>query len=605
MQTVGESILIRLMKWHPRGLTKAFWVIFLVLLAGILSVSFPVETKAQATSSSPQNPQPAPSQDAAKPASQSQAQEIASHDSPATFKVRVNLVFVRVVVRDPNGKVIPSLKKEDFQLADNRKLQVISTFAVETPRSQVATVKMDKDSGTAPTEGTAVKPAELPQRFISLFFDDLHLTTQDALLSRQAATKLFAAMQPSDRLSINTSSGQVQQDFTSDRGKLEETLRGILPRPLTNRSSSDCPPMTYYEAYQIIEVNDPTALQVATADAAACSGTSQGAAQIAQMAAQREYSAGDSETQFSFRNLDGLIARMRSLPGQRIIIMMSPGFFVTPTLHESGDIIDRATRANIVINAIDARGLYTSSAFDVTQSSMNPLRMQFISTEELAQSDVMAELADGTGGTFFHNRNDIDQGLLQAAEEPEVAYVLGFTPQNLKLDGKYHHLKVTLTGKQKWNLQARHGYFAPRGNVDAETLAKEEIRQAVYSQEELQDLPLDCQTQFFRIANGVRLAVVAHVATKGLKFARDGDRSKNNLTVATAIFDENGNLITALEKIIEMKLRDATLERINRSGISVKSTFDVQPGTFLVRVVVRDSQGAQMAAVNRGVVIPY
>lgn len=91
------------------------------------------------------------------------------------------------------------------------------------------------------------------------------------------------------------------------------------------------------------------------------------------------------------------------------------------------------------------------------------------------------------------------------------------------------------TGKQKWNLQARRGYFAPRGNTDAETLAKEEIRQAVYSQEELQDLPLDCQTQFFKIASGVCLAVVAHVTTRGLKCMRDGDRRKNNLTVATAI----------------------------------------------------------------------
>ena len=595
------------LKWQPRGLTKGFWV---VLLAGTLSALSPVQTKAQDPSSSSQtsssqSPQPALSHNTQKPVSQSQTQEIASHDSPATFKVHVNLVFVRVVVRDPNGKVIPNLKKEDFQLADNRKLQVISTFAVEIPGSHVATVKMDQDAGPAPTQGTPAKPSELPQRFITLFFDDLHLTTQDALLSRQAATKLLAAMQAGDRLSIYTSSGQVQQDFTGERAKLEETLQRILPRPLSNRSSSDCPPMTYYEAYQIVEINDATALQVATMDAASCMRTSQGAAQIAQMAAQREYSAGDSETQFSFRNLDGVIARMRSLPGQRIIIMMSPGFFVSPQLHEYGDIIDRATKANIVINSIDARGLYTARAFDVTESFTSPLRHAIRLTEELAQSDVMAELADGTGGTFFHNRNDIDQGLLQAAQEPEVSYVLGFTPQNLKLDGEYHHLKVTLTGKQKWNLQARHGYFAPRGNMDPETLAKEEIRQAVYSQEELQDLPLDCQTQFFKVAKGIRLAVVAHVTTNGLKFAREGDRSKNNLTVTTAIFDENGNLVTGLEKIIEMKLRDATLQHLNRAGISVKSTFDVQPGTFLVRVVVRDSEGAQMAAVNRGVVIPY
>ena len=56
--------------------------------------------------------------------------------------------------------------------------------------------------------------------------------------------------------------------------------------------------------------------------------------------------------------------------------------------------------------------------------------------------------------------------------------------------------------------------------------------------------------------------------------------------------------------MLSLKLRDATLERVNKAGISVKSSFDLQPGTFLVRVVVRDSEGAQMAAMNRGVVIP-
>jgi hypothetical protein len=86
------------------------------------------------------------------------------------------------------------------------------------------------------------------------------------------------------------------------------------------------------------------------------------------------------------------------------------------------------------------------------------------------------------------------------------------------------------------------------------TFAREEIQQAVFSQEELQDVPRDCQTQFFKVGNGIRLSVVAHITTKGLKFTRAGDRSKDNLTIATAIFDENGNLVTGVEKIVEMKL---------------------------------------------------
>jgi VWFA-related protein len=581
-----------------------------LLLCGILSATLLTEAQAQTPSGSPQAPSAATPPAAQQPASKTQNEEIVSHDSPATFKVRVNLVPVRVVVRDSNGKVVTNLKKEDFQLLDNRKLQIISSFSSETPGSHVPTVKMDADSGAAASEGTPVKAPDLPERFITLLFDDLHISTQDVLFSRQAAAKLFAAMHGGDRLSIFTTSGQVQQDFTADRDLLNEVLRGIIPRPISSHVSSDCPPMTFYEAYQIVEVNDPTALQVATQDAASCSGTTQGAQVMAQAAAQRELSTGESEINFSFRNIDALIKRMSALPGQRIIVLMSPGFFVTPSTRESGDVIERATRANIVINTIDARGLYVSSIFDASNSNAPTgptagIRTSFIQTEEFIQDDILGELADGTGGTFFHNRNDIDQGLLQAANEPEVSYLLGFAPQNLKLDGKYHHLKVTLTSKQKWALQARHGYFAPHGEKDPEATAKEEIQEAIFSQEEMRDLPLECQTQFFKSANGVRLSVVAHITTKGLKFVRAGDRSKDKLTVATAIFDENGSLLKGMEKIIEMQLKDATLERLNRSGVSVKTSFDLQPGTFLVRIVVRDSEGAQLAATNRGVVIPY
>ena len=562
-------------------------------------------SRAQTQAAPPQAPAPATPQGEQKPEAKSSNDEIVSHDSTATFKVRVNVVLVRVVVRDTQGKVVPNLNKEDFQLADNRKLKIISSFAVETAASHVPTVKVD--TGKEFSEGTPVKATELPQRFVTLYFDDLHLSTSDAMQSWQAARKLFGVMQAGDRLAIFTTSGQVKQEFTADRDKLEEALQRVVPRPISSGSASDCPPMTYYEAYQIIEANDSTALQIATQDAQRCVGNMPGAAQsLVQMAAQRELTTGNAQVQFAFQNLQALIRRMSALPGQRVIVMMSPGFFVTPSMRESSELIDRATKANVVINTIDARGLYVSRMYDVTnQAPPNALRAAFITAEETVQNDVLAELSDGTGGVFFHNRNDIDQGLLQAATQPEVSYVLGFTPQNLKLDGRYHHLKVTFTDKQKWSLQARHGYFAPRASTDPEAAAKEEIQQAIFSQEEMHELPIECQTQFFKNGNGVRLTVVARIEARGLKFRKAEDRNDDNLTIATVVFDENGNLLSGLEKILELRLKDATLERLNKTGLSVRSSFDLQPGAYLVRIVVRDSEGTQMAAMNRGVTIPY
>jgi len=78
----------------------------------------------------------------------------------------------------------------------------------------------------------------------------------------------------------------------------------------------------------------------------------------------------------------------------------------------------------------------------------------------------------------------------------------------------------------------------------------------------------------------------------------------HDLTVATAIFDENGNYVTGGEKIVQMKLLDLTYYRLSLSGLNLKTSFDVKPGTYLVRQVVRDSEGSQLAARNGAVVIP-
>ena len=74
--------------------------------------------------------------------------------------------------------------------------------------------------------------------------------------------------------------------------------------------------------------------------------------------------------------------------------------------------------------------------------------------------DVMSELAEGTGGTYFHNSNDLENGLKSLAAAPEVVYLLAISLKDVKHDGSYHSLKVRVA-KQGLKIQARRGYFAP------------------------------------------------------------------------------------------------------------------------------------------------
>src|ERR1700682_2955642 len=61
--------------------------------------------------------------------------EVSTRDTPPTFRVRVNLVLVRVVVRDSGGKGVTNLEKEKFYLFTNTKAQGIYLFSTETPET--------------------------------------------------------------------------------------------------------------------------------------------------------------------------------------------------------------------------------------------------------------------------------------------------------------------------------------------------------------------------------------------------------------------------------------------------------------------------------------
>lgn len=593
---------------------------FSLLLPGLLLISAaPIFAHPRA----PQDPPPAASstQPQAQPAkpqepASSENAEMSSRDTAPTFKVRVNLVLVRVVVRDSKGKIIPNLHKEDFQLFDNRKPQTISSFSVETPASHATTANSSIDAGNLDAASAAAAVAALPQRFVSVLFDDQHLVMTDLMFVRNAANKIYDSLAPSDRVSIDTTSGQTRQDFTSDHELLRKSLLGLLPRSPT-AGIHDCPDMSYYEADLIQNQNDPQAMAIATEDTVQCAFNGDERQQQAAQAmalAQAGVVVGreDSSTEYALRHMEEVLRRLSAMPGQRVVIFVSPGF-LTSTLHtEFSDVIDRATKSNIVVNTIDARGLYTSNPDgDIADPPTDSFRTagfkaSFRLAEQTANSDVLAQFADGTGGTFFHNRNDVDEGLREAAAAPTLTYLLGFSPQNLKLDGSLHTLKVSFAHKTNYQIQARHAYFAPRHVVDPAEAAKQEIQEAIFSQDEIRDLPVDVHTQFFKMTSSeARLAVVTHVEIKGMHFRKADGRNKDDLTVATAIFDQNGNYVTGAEKIVEMKLFDKTYDKLVQSGLNLKSSFSLKPGSYLVRQVVRDSEGAQLAARNGAVVIPY
>jgi len=76
------------------------------------------------------------------------------------------------------------------------------------------------------------------------------------------------------------------------------------------------------------------------------------------------------------------------------------------------------------------------------------------------------------------------------------------------------------------------------------------------------------------------------------------------VVLATGVFDSNGQLVDGKIKEITLKLEDATLQKMTQTGITVKTVFKVRPGAYIVRSVVRGSEGAQLTSQNITTEIP-
>jgi VWFA-related protein len=546
--------------------------------------------------------------------------EMTTHEETVTFKTAVNVVNVPVVVRDSKGQAVGNLTKEDFQLFDRGKLQTISKFTVEKAEGKETMVPAPAEPGQAKdveVAAPAVPTAVLPERFIGYLFDDVHVSNNDLAMARDAADRhMKTVLGPKVRAGIYTTSGQTMLDFTDDAEKLHEALYRLQPHPIADAVMRECPDLTYFWADRIRNQNDQEALRMAILDAQACSADQQSASMLVNAAIGRVIARYEHTAQVSLQVLRNAVQRMSVMPGKRTLVLVSPGFLtLIGSKNEESVIIDRAIRANVVINALDVRGLATEAkdvsrttgALQGTQlSSYVAYREQMDHEVFNAQSDVMAEVAAGTGGTFYHNSNDLVTGFQRVAGAPEYLYVLSFSPQNLKMDGTVHTLKVALApNPHHYDLDARRSYTAPKRLDDPVEAAKQEITDAIFSREEMRDIPLELHTEFFKAApDRVKLTVVTHVDLKPLKLRKAEGRNRDDLTVTTGIFDNNGNYVVGIQRGVELRLKDETFDKWIANGVTVRSNLEVKPGTYLVRVVVRDSEGQLMAARNGSVDIP-
>ena len=329
----------------------------------------------------------------------------AQEQSPQTFKSGVTMIEVPVVVRDRDGHAVGDLTKDDFQLFDNGKRVAIASFSVDKPGRQTIAGRSLPDPDGAAKPATAPAPIDVPERFITYFFDDRSLGGITILSGiRDAAAKQLNALQPGDRVAIVTSSCNAMQDFTNDRAKLLEALSRLQLAPP-----------------QVCRVSRVVVLQIEL--------------------------------------LKDVVKRMANLPGRREIILISGGFRIDYNrAAEWPDLIEAAVRSKVIINALDTGRVTESAGTGAAGMDNRPGRVGPYAYDATLPL-VLVDLARSTAGTYLAG-NDLGVNLRKLST-PESHYVLSFVP-SARADGKLHQLKVKLEKKGKFTVEARNGYYAPQ-----------------------------------------------------------------------------------------------------------------------------------------------
>jgi VWFA-related protein len=535
----------------------------------------------------------------------------AQEKTPATvptFESKVNLVLVPVVVRDRNGHAIGNLTRDDFRLLDSGKPQTISTFSAIRRTGEAQANSGDQPRQSQTTSAGSNAPPDRPRRYFSYIFDDLNIRFADMARVRAAALSHFQDnFQTPDLASIYTATGRLSLDFTADPDKLRDAVSKLRWGTVAGRGGMTCPDVSYYIADLVINKHDPLARSGLISHTAQCSHAPPLIVeQIALAAAEQRLMMGRQDTQLIFSTLRRAVRRLSTMPGKRIIVLASPGFFAqTPEARKAAaEILEFAASNEVIIDGLSVRGvIQAEEEEDVTgrqgfarrgpprASAPDQLWIYYRKESANADGDVMKDLADGTGGAFFHNNNDLRLGFARLTDAPEFSYVLGFAPAELKTDGAFHTLKVQLANARGMSVEARRGYYAVAPDLtDAKT--KAEIEDAVFSRENRNDIPVVLQLSYSKPKDTdvAKVMVAAKISATSLH---------DSLYVVVALFDADGAFVTQTAESTNLDLpTDAATAK--DPAVTLRWELPgIAPGDYLVRLVLRESKGTATTTISR------
>jgi len=582
-----------------------------------------------------------------------QTPALRAQDKPAppevTFQVEVNYVDVDVVVTDENGKFVPGLSREDFDVFEDGKPQKVDTFTyVEIPVApENAFVLGDRKVST----DSKTNRVPFSGRLFVIVLDDQDVSSMRTMQVKKSAKEFVDKyMGANDIAAVIHTSGRTDasQEFTSNKTLLNAAIDKFMGRRMRSLTIERLD--SYYQNMIVSEENQGGDNQPAPS-------TDPGG-----------YSRLEpSEFERGFRAV-GVLDTLRltaefltSVRGRRkAVLFFSEGIdypiqnsfggqSATDVIRATQDAITMAARANVNFHTIDPRGLVgmTNEFMELAGNGAPELAggapMRTPTGEPItgltggtfnAQSDLMTELmlsqgslrelADQTGGIAAVNMNSLTDAYTRIMETNSRYYVLGYYPPTHARDGRFHKIDVK-TKRPGLRVMARRGYGAPRGRTAEEKKRDDEARRLKEARRPnadkttpqlrdiltspLQQSGLNFTVQAAPFKNNQKDASVAlAIELDGDKLTYSAPDAKgyvaNKVELSLYGLNELGKALAGTHMVLDLTLRPETREKVRTFGVRVNPRLSLPPGRYHLRIGAREAVGGLTGSVFYDLEVP-
>jgi VWFA-related protein len=527
-------------------------------------------------------------------------------------KITTALVQIDVTVTDQNNRPIRDLKPGDFEIYQNGKKQEISNFSFVSNQRTVETPANSRTAGDATPKGVTAMPPPSPlrpanvRRTIALVIDDLNLSMTSTVRVQQALRHFVDNdMQPGDLVAIvRTGAGiGALQQFTNDKRQLYAAIDRVkfslvgtgnvgAFAPLQGKSEiENMPQFADMEANnQMVDNAKSDYMEVGTIGA-----------------------------------VNFVLRGMSELPGRKSIVLVSDGFALP---RPNGDpdsmrvfealkkLVDRANRASVVVDTLDARGLVVTglTAADNAQGRTGRQLLQVESSRAqqiAATQEGLLYLAKETGGRSIINNNDIAGGVRQMVDDQSY-YLIGYVPDEDTFKpgtSKYNNLSVKVN-RPGLLVRFRSGFFAtPDRPADlfAGATPGKKLEYALTSPFAINDITLNLNALYQGGSkDGSTVRALLHVKGSDLSAVDvEGGKKKVSFDLLALTFGDNGSPVDKLSKTFNVTLTAAEYQQLAKTGFVYDFLFPVKkPGAYQLRMALQDKNSQKIGSANQFIQVP-